>query len=179
MEELTGRTVPVVADPSFFLEEAEWAKLEEKHPAAQGDYILYFTVRSSSSLWEKALAFSRETGMKLVVVGGNFLKKKMEGVEYAVDIGPGQWLYLMRHARFVVTNSFHGTAFSINFRKDFYLDLSARTNSRLVQIAQAMGLEDRIVNGPLEPSAADYTIAEQVLPKMRQASLDYLNQALQ
>ena len=117
--------------------------------------------------------------MSIKVKKRNFLKKKMEGVEYVVDICPGQWLYLMHHARYVLTNSFHGTAFSIHFRKDFYLELSARTNSRLVQIAQAMGLENRIVDGPLEPSAADYTIAEQVLPKMRQASLDYLKQALQ
>ena len=179
VEELTGRDVPVVVDPTFFLEQQDWEKLEKKHPAAQGDYILYFTVRSSRSLWEKALAFSRKTGMKLVVVGGNILKKNMDGVEYAVDICPGEWLYLMRHARYVLTNSFHGTAFSIHFRKDFYLELSARTNSRLVQIAQALGLENRIVDGPLEPSAADYTVAEQVLPKMRQASLDYLKQALQ
>lgn len=179
LQELTGRDAPVVLDPTFFLDGEQWQHLERKHPAAQGDYILYFTVRSSRSLWEKALDFSRKTGMKLVVVGGNALKKKIQGVEYAVDIGPDQWLYLMRHARYVVTNSFHGTAFSIHFRKDFYLDLSARTNSRLVQIAKALGLEECIVDGALEPSATDYSVAEQVLPGMRQASLDYLNKALQ
>lgn len=179
VEALTGRDVPIVADPTFFLEQSDWEKLEQKHPAARGNYILYFTVRSSRTLWEKALEFSRKIGMKLVVIGGNALKKKIDGVEYAVDIGPAQWLYLMHHARYVVTNSFHGTAFSIHFRRDFYLDLSARTNSRLEHIAKALGLEDRIVKGPLEPSVTDYTVAERVLPEMRKASWAYLEQALQ
>lgn len=178
VEELTGRDVPIVADPTFFLEQSDWEELEQEHPAAKGEYILYFTVRSSRSLWEKALEFSRKSGMKLVVIGGSMLKKRVDGVEYAVDIGPAQWLYLIHHARYVVTNSFHGTAFSIHFRRDFYLDLSARTNSRLEHIARILGLEDQIVKGPLEPSAADYTVAEQVLPEMRQASWDYLKQAL-
>ena len=179
VRELTGCDVSVVMDPTFFLEEGEWKKLEREHPAAQEEYILYFTVRSSKSLWEKTLEFSKQTGLKVVVVGGSVLKKKADGIEYAVDICPGQWIYLLRRARYVVTNSFHGTAFSINFRKDFYLELSARTNSRLVQIVRAMGLENRIVEGALEPSAANFSVVENKLPELCRVSLEYLKQALQ
>ena len=95
--------------------------------------------------------------MKLVVIGGSMLKKRVDGVEYAVDIGPGQWLYLIHHARYVLTNSFHGTAFSIHFRRDFYLDLSARTNSRLEHIARILGLEDRIVKNAMADAAKGCT----------------------
>ena len=38
---------------------------------------------------------------------------------------------MLHHARYVFTNSFHGTAFSINYRKDFYVEFSSLTNSRL------------------------------------------------
>ena len=120
--------------------------------------------------------------MKLVAVGGNSLKvrfKKEENIRYAVDIAPGQWLYLLHHAQYVVTNSFHGTAFSVNYRKDFYVELSSLTNSRLAQITQALGLTERIAGEePLVPAAVDYTVTNRVLPQMRQESMDYLMKAL-
>lgn len=182
IRELTGKDVPLVVDPTFLPEASEWVALEREHPLAQGDYILYYTIRSSRSLWKKARELSEKTGMKLVVVGGNRIKtalRKEENVEYAVDIGPDQWLYLLHHARYVVTNSFHGTAFSVIFRKDFYVEFSSKTNSRLAQITQALGLTDRIVREePLKPSAADYTITDRVLPQMRQESMEYLKEAL-
>jgi len=182
-QKLTGRPVQLVVDPTLLLESDHWQTMEQPYAAADGDYILYYTVLSSKTLWKQALALSKNTGMKIVVVGGNRLnKKKMQDVqvEYAVDIGPRQWLYLVHHARYVVTNSFHGTAFSINYRKDFYVEFSSKTNSRLAQIVGDLGLTDRVVTEKnIEPAAADYSAAEQTLPTMRQASWDYLKQALQ
>lgn len=183
IRELSGREAALVLDPTLLLRYSDWAHLEREHPLAQGDYILYYTIRSSPALWKKARAFSEKTGMKLVVVGGNPIKaalRKEENVEYAVDIGPDQWLYLLRHARYVVTNSFHGTVFSIIFSRDFYVELSSLTNSRLAQITQALGLTDRIVGEkPLEATAVDYTVTNQLLPQMRRASMDYLKEALE
>lgn len=180
--QLTGKNAPLVTDPTLLLSADDWTKLENPHPAGDGAYILYYTIRTSTDLWERCKAFARETGLKIVVVGGNPLKKwkqRDQSIQYAVDISPEQWLYLVHHARYVVTNSFHGTAFSVNFRKDFYVGLPARANSRLVQITQALGLTDRIVGEEaLHPAPVDYSVADRVLPQMRQASMDYLTQAL-
>ena len=183
VQRLTEREVPLVVDPTLLLSAEDWEKLEQPYVSASEDYILYYTIVSSKTLWNKALALSQKTGLKLVVVGGNWLKKHKKHnaqVEYAVDIGPRQWLYLVHHARYVVTNSFHGTAFSINYRKDFYVEFSSKTNSRLAQIAGDLELMDHVVGeAPLKPIAVDYSTAERVLPLMRQASWDYLKQALQ
>lgn len=182
VQDLLGNHVPIVVDPTFLLTAQDWSSLEQAHPLAEGDYILYYTIRSSRKLWQQAVEFSRKTGMKLVAVGGNPIKarlKKEENICYAVDIAPGQWLHLLHHARYVVTNSFHGTAFSVNFRKDFYVELSSLTNSRLAQITQALGLTERIAGeAPLEPTAVDYSVTDRMLPQMRQASMDYLTEAL-
>ena len=121
--------------------------------------------------------------MKIVRVGGSVIsgiKNKNPGVEYAVDISPSEWLYLLHHARYVVTNSFHGTAFSINFRKDFYVEFSSATNSRLEHITNMLGLCSRIVR---EGTAAasercDYSVTEKVLPELRESSIAYLESAL-
>ena len=118
-----------------------------------------------------------------MVVGGNAIKAmrtKDPMVSYAVDISPAEWLYLVRHARYVVTNSFHGTAFSVIYRKDFYVEMSSATNSRLAHITDMLGLGDRVIGGGLcdGGSACDYTVAEEKLPMLRAASLEYLKNAL-
>jgi hypothetical protein len=87
---------------------------------------------------------------------------------------------LVHHARYVVTNSFHGTAFSIIFEKNFYLELSAKTNSRLTNIVKLLGLEDRII--PFEQeiiaSHANFEVAKKNMLDMRERSIDYLRNAL-
>lgn len=174
--------VPLVCDPTLLMSADEWMQLEQPHPAANGDYVFYYTIRSSEALWNQCKTFAKEKGLKIVVVGGNLLrqwKARSENVTYAVDIGPEEWLYLLHHARYVFTNSFHGTAFSINYRKDFYVELSSMTNSRLTQITQMLGLTGQIIGQePVSGTEVDYAYAEQVLPGICRASMDYLLDAL-
>lgn len=182
IHDLLGKEVPLVCDPTLLMDANEWELLEKKHPAAEGAYVLYYTVKSSATLWEQCKAFAKEKGLKIVVVGGNRLaqrKHRNDNIRYAVDIGPEEWLYLIHHARYIFTNSFHGTAFSINYRKDFYVELPPLISSRLVQITQMLGLSGQIVEQtPLSGAAVDYSFAEQVLPEIRKASVDYLSDAL-
>lgn len=58
------------------------------------------------------------------------------------------WLSYFRDAAYVITDSFHGTAFAINFNKDFYVFGNAkRGNSRFDSLLEALGLEDRLITG--------------------------------
>ena len=179
---LVGKDSPLVCDPTLLLDSDDWTRLEKKHPAADGAYILYYTVYTSATLWNKCKELARKKGIKIVVVGGNWLQQlqqKDETIRYAVDIGPDEWLYLVHHARYVVTNSFHGTAFSINYRKDFYVEFSSRANSRLEQITRSLGLDGQIVGAePLSGAAVDYSVADHALPQMREKSVKYLTEAL-
>lgn len=55
------------------------------------------------------------------------------------------WLSYFRDAAFVITDSFHGTAFAINFNKDFYVFGNAdRGNSRFDSLLGVLGLESRM-----------------------------------
>lgn len=182
ISDLIGKDVPLVCDPTLLMNAHDWERLEKPHPAAEGAYILYYTIRSSETLWKQCKAFAKEKGLKIVAVGGNRLKQwkqRDEQIRYAVDIGPEEWLYLLHHARYVFTNSFHGTAFSINYHKDFYVEFSSLTNSRLEQITRTLGLCGQIMGEALPSGAAvDYTVADQVLPQIRKTSMDYLIHAL-
>ena len=182
VEELTGRDVSLVCDPTFLLNAEEWYTLERPHPAAKQPYILYYTIRSSASLWNQCREFAKKKGLRIVVVGGNLLrqlKQKDKNIVYAMNIGPEEWLYLVHHAQYVVTNSFHGTAFSVNFHKDFYLGMSSLTNSRLHQIVDTLELGDRVIgDNNWSDETIDYESVEQRLSPLRLSSLAYLKNAL-
>lgn len=180
---MTGEDIPIVVDPTMLLDADDWAQTESEHPLGVGDYILYYTIHGSKSLWKFCKKLSAETGMKIVSVGGNAIsnfKNKDPDVEYAVDISPSEWLYLLHRARYVVTNSFHGTAFSINYRKDFYVEFSSATNSRLEHITKMLDLRSRIVREEMAAASerCDYTVTEKLLPELRANSLSYLKNAL-
>ena len=182
-EELTGRTVPLVLDPTFLLQQQDWEALEESHSAGKGGYILYYTVRRSDTLLKFCMEKARETGLKVVYIGGNAvkqLKNRDKGLCYAYDLSPGEFLYLVHHAKCVVTNSFHGTAFSIHYKKDFFLELSSLTNSRLEQIVETTGLQDRVVgpNCATMDTPVDYEPVYRRLEPEKALSERYLKEAI-
>ena len=88
---------------------------------------------------------------------------------------------LFQNARYVVTNSFHGTAFAINFNKDFFLEMlpeSHGVNSRLENILDVFDLRERqIVYGENASIGVpiNYRQVNQTLSSERKKSLEYLN----
>lgn len=180
---IVGKEAALVSDPIFFLNAEEWRKIEKKHPAAEGKYILYYTVSSSAELWRKCLAFSERNNIKIIVVGGNIIKKianKNPMIEYAVDVSPEQWLYLVDKASYVFTNSFHGTAFSLNFRKNFFVKYPVMYSTRLEQLVTDTGMEKRVINGDEELSSDNisFEFAEEKMNKHKEFSLSFLENAL-
>jgi len=183
VEQLTGRETPLVTDPTWLVDVPDWKTMETPHPAATGEYVLYFVVNQSGELLRRCKEFAKQHSLKLVVVGGNPVTARRNQdpmLTYATDVGPEQWLYLIHHARYIFTNSFHGTAFSVLFERDVYVQLPARNGSRLRQVLECMGMEDRevrqgeaLVEGPV-----DYNRARDAFKKLKEQSLAYLENAL-
>lgn len=183
VEKIVDKKAVVVSDPTFFLNAEEWRNIEKKHSAAKGNYILYYTVTTSEELWQQCLTFSKKHNMKIVVIGGNILKKirnKNPLIHYAVDISPEQWLYLVDKASYIFTNSFHGTAFSLNFRKNFFVKYPVMYNTRLAQLITDVGMEKQIITGEEDLSVdnVSYDFAEVKMNELKDFSLNFLEKAL-
>lgn len=184
VKRLIGKDINVVLDPTFLIEANEWQSIEKQHPIVKdGEYILYYTIRSSENLWNRCKILSAKTGLKIIRVGGNAIKRitnKEPMIDYASNLSPSEWLSLVHHARYVVTNSFHGSVFSIIYHKNFYVEFSSLTNSRLKQITELSGLEDRIINEGVEitPSNIDYNRVDERLNDIKKTSANYLKAAL-
>jgi len=181
LAELGFANVPVVADPTLLHTADWWQHLEQERRCIRGEYILYYVVHRSSTLWKFCKALSQDTGLPILVVGGNVLsglREKDPQVRYAPDSSPGEWLYLLHNARYVVTNSFHGTAFSINYRKDFYVEYPHRFSSRITYLLEQTGLTDRAITAQSQHRDIDYTYAHRQLAAWREMSRSYLENAL-
>ena len=183
LEEMFETTYPLVLDPTLLVDDNEWSKLEKKIEVADEPYILYYTVRTSHELFDFCKKLAKKKHMKIIVVGGNFIHQinnKQKNVEYAVNIGPEEWLYLIHHANCIVTNSFHGTAFSINYKKDFYVEYSSTANSRLEQIIRTSELQRRVVQKGCAygEESIDYKYVENCLSPLREKSIEFLRNSL-
>lgn len=184
VESLVNHKVDTVLDPTFLIPKQDWIALEKAHPLAKGKYIFCFPVRKSAALIRFGRELAEKKNATLIVAQGNLLTQlynKDTRIKYALDISPEEWLYLIHHADCVVTNSFHGAAFSIHYRKDFFLECSsAKANSRLEQLAAFCGLENRVIRDGCDGPEAhiNYENVEARIAPARQASLDYLKQSV-
>ena len=185
LRQAAGREARVVLDPTLLLTGEDWGALAAP-PKRQGPYILCYFVSDPAEAAPYALALSQRTGWPIVQLAG--ARRKIEGAsEIVFDAGPREFLGLFRHASAVVTNSFHGAAFSLQFRKNFFTSMSPRergepTFSRIYSLLSRLGCADRIIGldttAPVK-AAMDYDRVYEKLHEARADSLAYLKAAIE
>lgn len=182
IKQISGLNSEIVLDPTLLRTAEEWYVEETEVPEAKEEYIFYYTIHESISLRQFCNELSEKTGCRILAYGSNRLKKMIgKDPECMCDILPREWLYLIHHAKYIVTNSFHGTAFSINMRKNFYVEFSSKTNSRLENIVNTFCLQNRVIGGETMDGFmqnADYTATDKILLQEYEKSIDYLRRAL-
>ena len=106
---LTGRDAPLLLDPTMALPVEEWERLERKPDCPLPErYVLSYMLGPLQAETPEAVSrYARSLGAEVVNINdvGNL-------TEQFAATGPREFLYLIRHAALVCTNSFHGTVFS-------------------------------------------------------------------
>lgn len=129
------RKVICVCDPVFLLDEKVYSEIMCEQEAE--GYILFYYVSDHPILREIAKKVRNKMEYKVIEVG-SYRVDQMDPIR--IDIGPREFLGLVKGARYVFTNSFHGTAFSIIFKKDF---TSVGGGMRIKDLLDKVGLESR------------------------------------
>lgn len=187
INDLFTADVNVHCDPTLLLDAEEWAKIAS--PARDDKYILIYHVMNPSRLFNKAAELSKKTGLKVVIFTPYFnylsIKKIKEyGFEPAMQSSPKDFVSLFKNAEYVLTNSFHGTVFSVLFHKKFWSQtqlIEGKPNTRSVNLLEKLGIEGRDVlhNKPLADTPIKWDKADAALQEMRQSALGYLQAMLQ
>ena len=182
IQQLTGRRVQVVADPTMLVTTEDWRSIARKPSWMKGDeqlLVTYFLGKRSDSVIE---GIARENGLQIV----NMLDERVFE-HYA--IAPEEWLWLIDHARFMYTDSFHGTVFSILFRTPFVVTervdagCASKMTSRIDTLLAKFDLSDRrgtAANGYMIASPLDmhYGDVDKVMEEEKQKAEVYLRHAL-
>lgn len=131
-------------DPTLMLTSDQWLKLfSQGIDIPKEPYIFLYTINWSERVVEYAQQLSEKKGIPLVTV---LAKQRFENeLGHFPECTPDDFVRLISGAQFVVTNSFHGTVFSILFGKSFWTFLNKDRNSRIVGILETLGIENRIV----------------------------------
>lgn len=173
--------VPVfhTVDPVFLLSKEEWNKII-KPAAGYDDYIFAYVFNNGTSdFWENINNIKRlgDKWKKNVVICSNDIIIQ-EGIISLIDISPEQWLGLIAGAEFVITNSFHGAAFSCIFQKQFLVLNVDNRKHELLEICGLLYKEEETIEscmGTETVKEIDYNRVNECLDNHILKSKEYLD----
>lgn len=141
----------LVCDPTFLLSQKVWTKMQ--HPVKVPEhYILFYGFKSNEYMEKKANELMKETGYPIYTISDGIRRDK-RGYKKFSAIGPGEWLYLVANADYIVTNSFHGMIFSFIFNRQVWIaDSNDGTFSRMGDFLSYIECENRILRGASDPN---------------------------
>lgn len=141
--QIIGKEVPTLLDPVTLLSKEKWSSIANP-PHIKSEYIFVYNLNGGYDLIKYANLLKDRTGLKIVCLASNITHF------YNVDTqmynaGPAEFLGYIRDAQYVITDSFHGTMFSLIFNKKFSTLISTlSTSSRITNILGKLGLQDHI-----------------------------------
>ena len=156
VKQLTGRSVPVVCDPTLLFTGDEWMDIQEKEPIVKGRYILCYFLGNNPPHREFAKRLKAETGCKIIALTHlDEYVKSDEGYADSTpyDIDPADFLNLICNAEYVCTDSFHCSVFSILYKRQFFAfrrynrNTKQSTNSRLDTLFRLTDISGRLLTG--------------------------------
>ena len=182
---LLHRDVDVVLDPTLLLNQEEWLEVAKYDMCPTEKYVLVYivTIKPCNYVLKVARHIAKMRNLKIVrICRDAYPEHSGKDVQEITTAGPSDFIGLFANAEYVVTNSFHGTVFSINFSKSFYSVIKSNhsTNSRLTSILKKLNLENRIVSeGSALPEITDidYIIPNEKLREERLHSVEYIRSA--
>ncbi len=165
-----------VLDPTLLLSGEDWDKYIDKE--IDGKYVLVYQIHNDINLNEYAKKFAEKVNLPLLRVSPSLHQFSRGGdFKYLPDIG--EFLAYIKNCTYLITDSFHGTVFALNYNKQF-IDIlpNNHTESRNLSILKLTGLEDRIVTDFDDFSIADrtidYTSINKIIEDQRQKSIAIL-----
>ncbi|MBE6976537.1 MAG: polysaccharide pyruvyl transferase family protein [Ruminococcaceae bacterium] len=183
--ELIGKDARLVTDPVFLLDKGQWQGLASARKTPEKYIFLYHLQGKSTKIMEYAQYLSRKTGLPIVEFQA-WVKLRKGNVKPVFAGAPEDFLALIQNATYVVTDSFHATAFSVIFEKAFWSGISPNKeakDTRVGNLLLELGLSDRLL--PKDSAdwrytnKPDYTATRECLNRMMEDSRRYISSVLE
>ena len=183
VKELTGIEPEINVDPTLLLKKEEWEKLIPSNRVISKDYILLYNLKGDKGILKIAKKVSKVLGLPVVVTKKGLKTEIIYGFKKVYDVGPIEFLNLIKNAKLVLSSSFHGTVFSVLFNKPFFA-INGSKDFRISTLLEKMNLQDRSIeiDNIEEKCKKAFDISfegsEKLLAEERKKSEIYLKKAL-
>ena len=176
---LIEREATCVVDPCMLLTAAEWAQIASKSVSKE-NFILVYQLFANKQILLTAERLAEEMHKEILVLSPYPILKDRKRFHQLGRISPTEFIGYYQQADVVISDSFHGSIFSILFQKLFYTILPSAKTSRITSLLETLALSDRIVTGAdLPPDHIDYTNIWPRLESEIQQSMAYLRKHLE
>lgn len=188
------KPIKVVLDPTLLLTHDEWDKIAVQ-PAVPQPYIFVYMLGEKREHRRLIKKYAKTLGLKIVFLPHVHFRFNPADCFFAdynlYDVGPREFVGLIKNAEMVITDSFHGCVFSIIYQKKFWAlkrhkdSEKENMNSRLYTLFDSLGLRDRLIDDESAEYDAkslnrqiDYSQVEANLDALRKDSSDFLLNAI-
>lgn len=182
LEPLTSKTINIVLDPTLIAQKSIFDKVEckEDQKNKYGTYVLVYSIIDPPELYELAEKVAIKRNAQVLKISAFPSLQMKEKYKTLNNVTPNEFLSLIRDAECIISTSFHGSVFSILYQKDYYTTPIHKQGSRVVNLLNSLGLEDRIVRDveDINNENIDYKKVDIKLNELRKQSYTFLNKAL-
>lgn len=178
-------TCKVVLDPTLLFNQNERIDLIPNRKVVDYKYVFCYFLGTNTDHRKVAKSFAKSKNLKIIALPflDNFVEEDLTFAdENLYDVGPDDFVNLIRNAEYIITDSFHGTVFSILNHKKFitlnrFNESKQSRNSRIDSILSNLALSERREIKNIDKDI-DYNIVEEKLSFLRNDSLSFLKRAL-
>lgn len=192
VKELTGKDVPIVCDPTILFTANDWAAIADSERFIREPYLFCYFLGNNPGQREFVRRFREKTDYKIVQLQhcDEYIKSDVGFPDYTpYNVGPKEFIRLIRDAEYVFTDSFHCSVFSMLHAKKFFTfrrysnDSIVSTNGRLYSLLSLAGLKDRLLTGNEDVAECvktqiDYTSVHEKLAELRRFTKGFIENAL-
>lgn len=182
-----NKDICISNDPTMLLGMDDYFVLFDKKPLIKGEYILLYSMSYSEEILKTAKSLSKKLNIPVITPFTTYstIKCKKYGIKIKYDAAPDMFLNLIYNSKFVLTNSYHGTAFSIIFKKIFYhvcdrcADDTLKRDDRIDDLLDLLDLKRNIssktsIDYIKNNLFINYENIEEKLNFLRKNSIDFL-----
>jgi len=187
VRELSNQDAEVHIDPTLLLSRQEWHKISRT--CRRKRYLFVYVMQEPNYLLECAQRLAEQHQLDIIYVGE---KQFLAGKPYSSDqrfhyvpaLPPYEFLGYLEQADYVLTNSFHGTVFSILFQKKFLVEPQAKMdlNTRVINLLDTLQITGRSIHGndcPDIEQIPDWNSVEMRLEELRKEAMQYLGEVME
>lgn len=175
VKSLIGIIPPILVDPTLLLSSNDWTQIAQPHKNKPNkEYLVTYFLTENKNTSRFINSFARKNNLKIVRLG-----TIRDRIYYTTN--PNEFIDFIKNAKIIFTDSFHGSVFSILFKKPFVVFKRGNMNSRIDTLLSNFKFENRHWDYIKDSNFyfdIDYGHVQAILDFERKKSLNYLTNAL-